>query len=124
MSYESKLIIVDKGWLMDDDGLVFADVVATYDMCKCHFLSDVLRKEQKTNCYFFADDGNTKVTEDKYGDELTETDVDTVIEVLEKAVDEGEEYRRIFPLLAMLRSFREQEKQHMWRHLSVLHYGY
>ena len=124
MSYESKLYIVDKGWLMDDDGMVFADVVATYDMCKCYFLSDVLIKEQKTNCYFFADDGNTKILEDKYGDALTETSIDHVISILEEAVDAGEEYRRIFPLLAMLRSFREQEKQHMWRHLAVLHYGY
>lgn len=124
MGYESKLYIVEKSHLRDDDGMVYAQVIATFDMCKCYFLSDVLVKGSKTNCYFYADDGNTKVLEDKYGDELTEASVDDVIEVLEKAVEIGEDYRRIFPLLSMLKTFSEQQKNNKWGNLVVLHYGY
>lgn len=124
MGYESKLYIVEKGHIKDDDGRVYAQVVAMFDMCKCYFLSDILTKEPKTDCYFYADDGNTKILEDKYGDALTETSVDTVINILEEAIEIGEEYRRIFPLLSMLKTFKEQESNHEWNNLSVLHYGY
>jgi hypothetical protein len=124
MGYESKLYIVEKSCLRDDDGMVYAEVIASFDMCKCYFLSGVLTKEPQTNCYFYADDGNTKVLEDMYGDALTETSVDTVINILEEAIEMGEEYRRIFPLLSMLKTFKEQQAENKWINLVVLHYGY
>lgn len=124
MGYESKLYIVEKSHLRDNDGMVFGQVIATFDMCKCYFLSDVLTKEPKTNCYFYADDGNARVLEDKYGDALTETSVNTVINILEEAIEMGEEYRRIFPLLSLLKTFSEQLKENKWKELVVLHYGY
>lgn len=124
MGYESKLYIVEKGYHRDDDSRVYAQVIATFDMCKCYFLSDVLTKEPKTNCYFYSDYGNDRVVEDKYGDALTETSVDTVINILEEAIEMGEEYRRIFPLLSMLKTFKEQQAENKWINLVVLHYGH
>lgn len=124
MGYESKLYIVEKGYHQDDDGRVYAQIISTFDMCKCYFLADVLTKEPKTNCYFYSDNGNDRVIEDKYGDALTETSVDTVINILEEAIEMGEEYRRIFPLLSMLKTFKEQQAENKWINLAVLHYGH
>lgn len=122
MSYESKLYIVERGTLKDDDGMTYASVIAMFDMCKIGNLTNVF--EQKTDCYFYADDGNTRVLEDRYGDTLKEATVEDVIYVLEKAVDSGENYRRIFPLLSTLKTIYEQQKDSIWGEIIVLHYGY
>lgn len=124
MGYESKLYIVEKSNLKDNVGKVYTRVIAMFDMCKFHLLSGVLCKEPKTNCYFYADDGDTKVLEDRYGDALTETTVETVIGILEEAIENGENYRRIFPLLSMLKTIDKQQKDDVWREIVVLHYGY
>lgn len=123
MGYESKLYIVEKqGW--GEDERTYAEVIAMFDLCKYYFLSDKLRYKPKTNCYFYADDGDTQVLEDMYGQPLTEATIQDVIDILEEDVKNGEDYRRIFPLLSALKVFAEQEKQFTWGELAVLHYGY
>ena len=122
MGYESKIYIAEKGSLKDQNGMTYVSVIAMFDMCKIGNLVNVFDK--KTDCYFYADDGNTKVLEDMYGDTLKEATVEDVINVLEEAVDSGENYRRIFPLLSALKTIHEQQMDGRWKETVVLHYGY
>lgn len=124
MGYESKLYIVEKSTVKNNDGMAYARVIAMFDMCKFSVLSHMLRDEPKATCYFYADDGDTEVLEDKYGCPLTETTVRNVINVLETTVANGEDYRRIFPLLSTLKVIDEQQKNGRWGEIVVLHYGY
>lgn len=59
---------------------------------------DWFRNKPDTKHYFYADDGDT----------LKEASVKEVIDRLERIVEDGEDYRRIFPLLAALKVFEEQ----------------
>ena len=122
MGYESKIYIVQKNDLRDEDGMKYAQIIAMFNMCKIGNMSSVF--EEETDCYIYADDGNTKILEDKYGDPLTEATVEDVIYVLEEAIDSGENYRRIFPLLSTLRTIYEQQKDGIWKNIVLLHYGY
>lgn len=123
MGYESKLYIVQKYDITDDEiGKKYAEVLAMFDMCKFSDLSDILTKQKETDCYIYADDGNTRIIEDKYDEKLTEASIPFVISTLEKILDGGENYRRIYPLLNALKAFDEQKDK--WGELAVLHYGY
>lgn len=122
MGYESKIYIAEKGTLKDNDGMTYARIIAMFDMCKIGSLRNIF--EDKTDCYFYADDGNTRVLEDRYGNALTEATVEDVLYVLEEAVENGENYRRIFPLLSALKTIHEQQKDGRWGEVVVLHYGY
>lgn len=124
MGYETKLYVVDKYRKFPDEEKRYAQVVAMFNMSKCYFLSDVLRYEPKADCYFYADDGDTQVLEDRYGEPLRETTVETVIGLLEDAIANGEDYRRIFPLLSALKTIQEQKQNGWWGDIAVLHYGY
>lgn len=123
MEYESKLYVVEKSNLTPDkNGKRYANVMAMFDMCKCYKLSDILTKQKETDCYIFADDGNTRIIEDRYNEKLTEASIPFVISTLEKILEGGETYRRIYPLLNALKAFDEQK--YNWYNLVVLHYGY
>lgn len=122
MGYESKFYIAEKTTVKGDNGMTYVSIIAMFDMCKIGSLRNVF--ESKTDCYFYADDGNTKVLEDRYGDALTEATVEDVIYALEEEIDSGENYRRIFPLLSALQTIYEQQKNGVWEELVVLHYGY
>ena len=123
MGYESKLYIVEKfDTMIYNDGKRYARVIAMFDMCKFYDLSDVLRHKPETDCYFYADDGNTRVLEDCYGKPLTEATIKSVIDVLEDIVADGEKYWRIFPLLATLKVIEEGRLGN--DDIVVLHYGY
>lgn len=122
MGYESKIYIGEKSSIKDNDGMTYVQVIAMFDMCKMGNLINVF--DRKTDCYFYADDGDTKVLEDKYGDALTEAEIEDFIYVLEDAVDSGENYRRIFPLLSTLQTIYEQQKDGRWKDIVLLHYGY
>ena len=122
MGYESKIYIGEKSSIKDNDGMTYVQVIAMFNMCKMGSLINVF--EKKTDCYFYADDGNTKVLEDCYGDLLTEAEIKDFIYVLREAIDNGETYRRIFPLLAFLETIYEQQRDGKWKNIVLLHYGY
>lgn len=125
MGYESKLYIVKKnGNLMDDNGMRYAEIIAEFDMCKCPPIAYMFGRMPKTDCYIYADDGNTKILEDMYGDSLTEAPLCKVIKTVEDAIANGYDYRRYPPLLACLKVFWQQEKEYIWDDIAVLHYGY
>ena len=126
MGYESRIYVVDKhDFGTYDDGKNYAEILAMFDMCKCYPLSNVLRDKPKTDCYIYADDHNTRIVEDRYGEELTEATIKEVIDILENEVAKGEDYRRIFPLLSALKSIEElQNDGKFGDNVVVLHYGY
>lgn len=124
MGYESKIYIVEKtkySW-DEENGMKYARVLAMFDVSKFYELSDWFRNKPDTKHYFYADDGDTQIIEDSYGDTLKEASVKEVIDRLERIVENGNDYRRIFPLLATLKVFEEQSIH--WGNIAVLHYGY
>ncbi len=124
MGYESKIYIAEKGCFNNKNGKTYASIIAMFDMGKFYPLSDVLRYKPETNCYFYADDHNTEVLEDRYGRPLTETTIADVIRILEKIVADEYDYRRIFPLFSTLQTIEKQQKDGLWGEIVVMHYGY
>lgn len=122
MGYESRLYVVEKSDIRNDTGKRYAEVVAMFNICKCYKLSDILTKQKETDCYIYADDGNTQIVKDRYDEKLTEASIPFVISILEKILKSGEGYRRIYPLLNALKTFEEQKDK--WGDIVVLHYGY
>lgn len=124
MGYESKLFVVQKSYFREDPGKNYAEVIAMFHMCKFPFLANFMCSAKETNCYIYADDGNTRIEEDMYGKPLTEAPVNDVITVLERALNNGEDYRRIKPVLSFLKALQHQKEQGQWGDVVVLHYGY
>lgn len=122
MGYESKLYIVEKSHRYSDEEKGYARIIAMFDMCKVSDLVDVFKRE--TEWFFYADDGDTQVLEDRYGDVLKEATVEEVIEAVEEIIARGDNYRRWFPLLATLKVIQGQYEQGIWKDIAVLHYGY
>lgn len=123
MSYCSRLYIVEKSRVIEDFGKRYAEKIAMLDMGQIPELSDILQKQKETDCFIYADDGDTMILEDCYGEPLTESSIDTVIEAL-KSANANNDYRRIEPALGMLNTFLLQQKRGRWVDLVVLHYGY
>lgn len=117
MSYESKLYVVEKSDLTfsDDCGKYYANLIAVFDMCCCPTVSGLTQKP--TDCYIYADDSNTKIVEDQYGEPLYEINIGELIKALETT---DSTHRRLKPLLAFLKVLDPKK----WRELRVLHFGY
>lgn len=124
MGYESRLYIVNKSSMFNEDKTRYAQIVATFNMCVCP-TTYKLQDFPETDCYIYGDDGNRRILEDNYGRRLTEAEIEDVIDLLEEDIRKGEKYRRLFPLLATLKVFEEQKRIGVWdENLVVLHYGY
>lgn len=123
MGYESKFYIVEKGSFSCSCGKLYAEVIAMFDMCKCYALSDPFRRFPETDCCIYADDGDTEIVKDMYGDPLTETSIETTLRLVERAM-EADNYRSFLPFEAVLRTLHAQEEEGNWGELAVLHYGY
>ena len=124
MGYESKLYVVDKRRIahkIDGKEYVWGEVIASFDLCKVYPVSDKMREYPITNCYIYADDGNTQILEDCYGEPLKEIPLDDAIGILEDAAG-LEDYRRYEPCIALLKGFKQSQWQ--WNNLVVLHYGH
>lgn len=117
MGYELRIYVVYKGKIYDEEKR-YAGVVAMFNFGKFAGLREVFKA--KTDCYIYSDDGNTPILEDDYGDELTEAPLADVISFLENEIKNGENYRRIKPLLSLLKGFDKEQ----WDNLVCLHYGY
>ena len=127
MGYETRLYIVEKSTspsIYDKNkGKVWGDVIAMFDLRKCYSLSDRLRNCPSTNCYIFAEDGDTEIVEDLYGEPLKEATIEQAILYINKAWEETE-YRRLLPVSAFLNTIQAQKEAGKWGELAVLHYGY
>lgn len=119
MGYESKLYIVEKHEMIREDGKCYASVHAVFNMNKVYALSDVLRDQPATDCYIFADDGDTKITKDMYDRPLTEVSVTDAIHLVERII-ETDHWWKYGALLAALKEVEKQQAST----IVVLHYGY
>lgn len=119
MGYESRVYVVEKkNHSYTSNEKKYAEVIAVFNMCKFNAFDGLFKTE--TDCYIYADDGNTEILKDRYGKPLTEASITDVITYLEKCQAEQEHYRRVAPLLALLKGFDITE----WDNIVVLHYGY
>ena len=125
MGYESKLYIVNKlpeHMVIKDNGMQYCELIAMVDLCKYYKWSEKATNYPRTNCYFYAEDGNKQIVEDGYGYPLKEISLDDAIEILDEAFYSGDNYRRLGPALTLLQSLKDNENQ--WNEIVVLHYGY
>lgn len=118
MGYESKLYVVDKHHHMKWRDKFWGEVIATFDLCKVYNLD--FGKFPATDCYIYADDGNTEIREDCYGDPLREIPIKDAIKMLEEVIKKVDYYRRYQPCLSLLKGFNPDD----WEDLVVLHYGH
>ena len=83
MGYERKLYVVSEHTESRSNEFHWAEDIAMFDVSKCDTLYDV--KWEDANCYLFDIDGNTHITEDRYGDRIKSADPEEVAKCLEKA---------------------------------------
>lgn len=122
MGYESRFYIVKKGSLIvEDDGKIWGEVIASFNMSKVQDVYMRIKNYPKTNCYFYSDIGSEKVIEDRYGDELIEIPINDMIAIMGEVIKEDTEYRRFRPFLSLLLGFNLEQ---WYDNLVVLHYGY
>lgn len=120
MGYESKIYVVRKGHMLGDNTKRYAQKVAEFKLGKVYGVSDPLRRMPKTDCYIYADDGNTEIIEDCYGDELTECTPANLIKLIENDIALNGDYWRYSLLLATLREVEKLKDNQ----ICCLHYGY
>lgn len=120
MGYESRLYIVCKTtWFDSNVNLRWAEKIAVFDLCKVPAVSGKMAAYSATDAFVYADDGNTEITEDDYGEALKEVPLEDAIVILEASA-ERDNYWRYRPCIAFLKAVQE-EKQ---KDVVVLHYGY
>jgi hypothetical protein len=118
MGYESRLYVVEECDFKfpSDNGKVWAEVIGMIDLCKCYPITEVFN--EVANGYIYADDGNTRIEEDKYGSPLGVASLNSVITRL-KIIARDENYWRAKVALAFL-----EEVQKINPNCKVYHYGY
>lgn len=138
MGYETKLFIVEKGYrvvinwktgkkeklngeIINGKEMFYAKLIATFDLSKCFFVSDVMREYPDTDNFVYMDNGNTRLIEDSYGEPLKEIPLVDAIKILKEAANE-DNYRRYAPCLALLEALYNNKGK--WGEIVVLHYGY
>ena len=120
MGYESKIYLVRKSNFFDEDGKRFAEKIAEFNLSKVYGVSSILRAMPKTDCYIYADDGDTEMLEDRYGDELTECTPEKLIELIEDQANKFDTYWRYNLILPCLREIAKLKDDKIY----CLHFGY
>lgn len=92
---------------------------SVFDLCKVPAVSDKMRAYKNTDAFIYADDGNTEITEDKYGEALKEIPLADAIKILEYAAA-TDDYWRYRPCIAFLKEVKDRAPGE----IVVLHYGY
>lgn len=124
MGYEQKFyIVVDhptmKG-LGECKDRTWAEVIAMYDYSKDNdFAGFIDRNGVDTDCYIYADDGNTEVYEDSCGEIMKEIEI---LDILQYLKNKNTDYRRHAPFVALLESFYNNKDR--FPGLKILRYGH
>ena len=130
MGYESKVYICSR---ISNNAYIYNEVIAAVDMCKMGY--DTGWRElfnKKLNGDFFGFDydnprnqdcENTELL-DAYDEPMMYTDIDTVKEWVNNQIENGDDYRRLFVLKAVLDSFDKTRWESDRAKLIVVHYGY
>ena len=125
MGYESKLIIAKRD-VWTRCGSVWFEKLAEINMSVCGTgFRDIFTTEIESDIFGDGfEKGSTEdtfvMTEDCYGKVCKYTDLQTVIDYMEKE-EAKEHYRRYAVALAMLKAFQAEEWESS---LVVIHYGY
>jgi hypothetical protein len=104
MGYEVKMYIIEKSDQKSHrSGLYWASVIGMVDLCKVGHhgkVSDLIKK-QDAEVYFYAEDGNTEVTVDRYDEPLRVLDPGVVLAAMmhDHAQDPYRRYAVAIPML-------------------------
>lgn len=120
--YESRIYIINRNeYEHNGRKFIYADEIAVFNMCGMRQgFTDIFTEEKDFNIY--ADDGNTVIDEDKYGERLRMTDIKNLVEWLRKEIKK-DDYRRLKPLYAFLLKLAAEDWGIDGR-LVAVHYGY
>jgi len=128
MGYDSRLYIIRKGkedhFAALNDKYKYAEKMVIYEMCVFPPFQSLFNESCPITEYApYADDGETVITKDMYGEPLRERTLNEVIDCLERHIElNNDSYARIKPLLALLKEY--SAVQNDWYDLAVLHYGH
>lgn len=123
MSYESKIIIVDRrAYKMSESGnyYVYPEQLASVDMGEINHESWLELFATPIDYTLYIRSYDDAVDTDMYGDKMKYASIKAVKAWLEKQIQDGNDYRRLKPLLGLLNGFDESQ----WEELQVVHYGY
>lgn len=130
MGYESKVYICNR---ISNEVYIYNAVIAAVDMCKMGYDSgwrDLFDKKLDGDFIGFDHDNprnqNWEDTEilDAYDEPMMYTDIDTVKDWIDRQIANGDNYRRLFVLKAVLDSFDKTQWEFDRERLIVAHYGY
>jgi hypothetical protein len=123
MGYEIKLVAGCRGTGQQND---WVEKVVEIELSKCgHNQFGDLNTKRPTDdgkTFYYADDGNTQVREDNYGEPLRIRTIDETITALKAELRGKEKYRRFVVALAMLEAIEKTFSA--TENLVVLLYGY
>lgn len=120
MGYESRTFIMNVHESSPLMGKKWAEWIAIIELSCMGYSNGWMKTFTKPVDYaIYMPDADEEIQEDCYGDKLMAASIDDVITCLER-IEADRHYRRIPPLLAMLKSFDRSE----WDELQVVHYGY
>lgn len=120
MGYESRIYVMNVHRNLPILDKPYAERIAVFDLSCMGYdprWTNLFQTPVDYNIY--ALDGNTILSEDNYGDSLKSASIADVIACLEE-METKEHYRRIPPLLGMLKGFDPAE----WDDLQCVHFGY
>lgn len=130
MGYESKVYICSR---IKNEVYIYNKVIAAVDMCKMGYDTgwhDLFNKKLDGDFLGFDHDNprNTgwEDTEllDAYDEPMMYANIDTVKEWVNERIENGDDYRRLFVLKAVLDSFDKAQWESDRAKLIVAHYGY
>ena len=130
MGYESKVYICSR---ISNNAYIYNEVIAAVDMCKMGYDTgwrDLFNKKLDGDFLGFDHDNprnqdweNTELL-DGYDEPMMYADIDAVKEWVNKQIENGDDYRRLFVLKAVLDSFDKTRWESDIAKLIVVHYGY
>ena len=111
MGYELKLYIIEPSGITGEDG-IYCSVIAMVDVCKPGYDSALYALNTKENntkkFYFYGEDGNNPIVEDRYGDKIRFASVDDTLEAAIKD-NKVDKYRRFDILIACLKAVKNSK---------------
>lgn len=133
MSYESRIYIYDRNdfSISRKNGWISGNLLAVLNMSSMgygKYLGKSFREIFITpvdfdHCDIYGNEKLDEIKKDAYGDVICYTDIDTVIEWLNNYQGK-ESYRRVYPLLAILNSYKQCQCMGMFNQIVVVHEGY
>ena len=123
MGYEHRIYIVDKTNVKDPfENKYYGDTLAIFNLGKFNEFNFFTKP---TDCYVYAEDGNTKILKDDYGEPLLELSLTETSNLTKELIKTfGSINSRLIPFIAALDSFIEQQQAGRHHNLVCLHCGY